>query len=73
MVTTPTRSGHRTRLIGLLAQKFFSGLYVAKDKNETQALARGLSKGKAREKIACQRPQTTLLNQGAGHKMVMYD
>jgi hypothetical protein len=34
MVTTPTRSGYRTRLTGLLAQKYFSGLYAAKDRGE---------------------------------------
>jgi len=54
MVTAPMLSGYRTRLTGLLAQKYFSGLYAAKDRDETQALTRGLSKGKTREKIASQ-------------------
>jgi hypothetical protein len=45
-----------TWLTGLLAQKFFPGLYAAKDRDETQALTRGLSKEKAREKIASQPP-----------------
>jgi hypothetical protein len=56
MVTTPTRSGYRTRLTGLLAQKFFLGLYAAKDRDETQALTNGLSKEKTRERIASQQP-----------------
>jgi hypothetical protein len=56
MVTTLTRSGYRTRLIGLLAQKFFPGLYAAKDRDETQALTKGLSKEKTRESIASQQP-----------------
>ena len=44
MVTTPMRSEYRTRLIGLLAQKIFAGLYAAKDRDETQALSKALSK-----------------------------
>ncbi len=57
MVTTPTRSGHRTRLTGLLAQNsFLPGLYVAKDRDEAQALTKALSKEKARVRIASQRP-----------------
>jgi hypothetical protein len=36
--------------------KIFSGLYVAKGKDETQALTRGLYKVKARERIASQQP-----------------
>jgi hypothetical protein len=53
---SPLRVEYRTRLIGLLAQKIFSGLYAAKGKDEVQALTRGLSKGKTREKIASQQP-----------------
>jgi hypothetical protein len=56
MVTTPTWSGHRTRLIGLLAPKFLPVLCVAKDRDEAQALTKGLSKEKARVRIASQRP-----------------
>jgi len=37
-------------------KKFFPGLYAAKDEDETQALTKGLSKGKTREKIASQPP-----------------
>jgi hypothetical protein len=36
--------------------KFFLGLYAAKDRDEAQALTRGLSKEKTREKIASQQP-----------------
>jgi hypothetical protein len=46
MVTAPMQSGYRTRLIGLLAQKSFSGLYVTKDNDEAQALTRGFFKVK---------------------------
>jgi len=53
---SPLHVEYRTRLIGSLAQKYFSGLYAAKDRDETQALTRGLSKGKTREKIASQQP-----------------
>jgi len=53
---SPLRVEYRTRLTGLLAQKYFSGLYAAKDKDETQALTRGLSKGKIRERMASQQP-----------------
>jgi hypothetical protein len=53
---SPLRMEYRTRLIGLLAQKIFLGLYATKDKDETQALTKGLSKGKTREKIASQQP-----------------
>jgi hypothetical protein len=56
MVTTPTQSGHRTRLIGLLAQKIFSGLYATKDKDEAKTLIRGLPKEKTREKMPSQQP-----------------
>ena len=51
MVTTPTLSGYRTRLTGLLAQKFFPHLYVADDRDETQALTKGLSEERTRERI----------------------
>jgi len=47
---------YRTRLTGLLAQKISPGLYAAKDKDEPQALTRGLSKGKIREMMASQQP-----------------
>ena len=36
--------------------KFFPGLYVAKDKDEGQALTKGLLKEKTREKITSQQP-----------------
>jgi hypothetical protein len=36
------RVEYRTRLTGLLAQNFFPGLYAAKDRDETQALTKGL-------------------------------
>jgi hypothetical protein len=36
--------------------KFSPGLYAAKDRDEAQALTKGLSKEKTREKIASQRP-----------------
>jgi len=36
--------------------KFFPGLYAAKDRDETQALTKGLSKEKTRERIASQQP-----------------
>jgi len=42
MVTTPMHSEYRTRLIGLLAPKIFTGLYTAKDRCETQALSKAL-------------------------------
>jgi hypothetical protein len=69
---SPLHVEYRTRLIGLLAQIFFPGLYATKDRDETQALTKGLSKEKTRERIASQRPQTSLLNQGPGHKMTVY-
>jgi len=53
---SPLYVEYRTRLTGLLAQKYFSGLYAAKDRDETQALTRGLSKEKTRGKIASQQP-----------------
>jgi len=37
-------------------KKFFSGLYAAKDRDETQALTKGLYKERTREKIASQQP-----------------
>jgi len=37
-------------------KNFFLDLYAAKDKDETQALTRGLSKGKIREMMASQQP-----------------
>ena len=55
--------GHRPDSVGVQNSayrfthpKFFSGLYVAKGKDEAQALTRGLSKEKTREKIASQQP-----------------
>lgn len=45
-----------SQVTGILAQNFFQGLYAAKDRDETQALTRGLSKEKTREKIASQPP-----------------
>jgi len=59
---SPLLVEYRTRLIGLLTQKIFSGVYATKDKDETQALSGGLSKEKTREKMASQQPQTSLLN-----------
>jgi len=53
---SPLHVEYRTRLTGLLAQKYFSGLYAAKDRGEAQALTRGLSKGKTRERMASQQP-----------------
>jgi len=53
-------------------KKNFPGLYAAKDKDETQALTRGLSKEKTRENMASQQPSTSLLNQGSCHKIIMY-
>ena len=53
---SPLRVEYRTRLTGLLVQKFFPGLYAAKDKDETRALTKGLSKENTREKIASQQP-----------------
>jgi len=35
---------------------FFKGPYAAKDKDEAQALSKGLSKGRTREKKASQQP-----------------
>jgi len=55
---SPPRLGRGTEL-GLQVyspKKFFPGLYAAKDKDETQALTRGLSKGKTRENMASQQP-----------------
>jgi hypothetical protein len=55
--------GHRPDSVGVQNSayrfthpKFFLGLYAAKDRDEAQALTRGLSKEKTREKIASQRP-----------------
>jgi len=53
---SPLHVEYRTRLTGLLAQKISPGLYAAKDKDEPQALTRGLSKGKIREMMASQQP-----------------
>ena len=50
---------------------FYPALYAAKDRDETQALTRGLSKEKTREKIASQPPQTSLLKQCPWHKIRM--
>jgi hypothetical protein len=35
---------------------FFPGLYVAKDRDEPQALPKGLSKERTRERVAPQQP-----------------
>jgi hypothetical protein len=43
---SPLHIEYRTRLTGLLAQNFFPALYAAKDKDETQALTKGLFKEK---------------------------
>ena len=72
MVTTPTLSGYRTRLTGLLAQKFFSHLYVADDRDETQALTKGLCEERTRERITSQRPQASLLSHNVVHKIAVY-
>ena len=56
MVTAPAWSEYRTRLTGLLVQKFSSGRYVVKDKDETQALTEGLSKERTRVRTTAQRP-----------------
>jgi len=54
--------GHRSMWsteLGLQAyspKKFFPGLYVAKDRDETQALTKGVSKEKTRENMASQQP-----------------
>jgi len=53
---SPLHVEYRTRLTGLLAQKFFPALYAAKDRDETQALTRGVFKEKTRGKIASQQP-----------------
>jgi len=37
-------------------KKFFPGLYAAKDRGEAQALTKGLSKVKTRERMAFQQP-----------------
>ncbi len=62
MVTTPTLSGYRTRLTGLLAQKFFPETNAANDRDEPQALTKGLSEERTRARTTSQRPQTSLLN-----------
>ncbi len=56
MVTTPTWSGHRTRLIGLLAPKIFPAFYAPNDRDEPQALTKGLFKEETRDRITSQRP-----------------
>jgi hypothetical protein len=55
--------GHHPDLVGVqdsayrfTRPKFFLGLYAAKERDETQALTRGLSKERTREKIAPQQP-----------------
>jgi len=55
--------GHHPDVVGVqnsayrfTRPKFFPGLYAAKDRDEAQALTKGLSKGKTRGKIASQRP-----------------
>ncbi len=56
MVTTPTLSGYRTRLTGLLAQKFFPETNAANDRDEPQALIKGLSEERTRARTTSQRP-----------------
>jgi hypothetical protein len=56
--------GHRPGSVGVQnsayrftrLKNFFPGLYAAKDRDETQALTKGLSKGKTRVRITSQRP-----------------
>jgi len=55
--------GHHPDLVGVqdsayrfTRPKFFPSLYAAKERDETQALTRGLSKERTREKIAPQQP-----------------
>ena len=72
MVTTPSHSGYRTRLIGLLARKYSPGaFYAAKDADEAQALTRGLSKVGTRVKAASQQGWAGLLNGGGGGKLIL--
>jgi hypothetical protein len=54
MVTTPC--GVQNSAYRFTCPKIFSDSYTTKDKDETQALIRGLSKEKTREKIASQQP-----------------
>jgi len=54
MVTTPC--GVQNSAYRFTHPKFFPGLYAAKDKDEAQALTRGLSKVKTRERMASQQP-----------------
>jgi len=61
--------GHRPHAVGVqnsayrfARPKLFSGLYVAKDRDETQALTKGLSKVSTREEIASQLAEASLLN-----------
>jgi len=51
---------------------FFPGLYVAKDRDETQALTKGLSEERTRGRTTPQRPQTSLLNHGPMHKIAVH-
>jgi len=55
---SPPRLGRDTELgLQVYSPKFFFGLlYLAKDRDEAQALPRGLFKEKIREKIASQQP-----------------
>jgi len=54
MVTAPC--GVQNSAYRFTRPKIFSALYAAKDRDETQALIRGLSKGKTKEKMASQQP-----------------
>jgi len=55
MVTAP--SGVQNSAYRFTRPKiFFRGLHAAKDKGEAQALAKGLSKVRTREKVASQQP-----------------
>jgi hypothetical protein len=55
--------GHHSDLVGVqnsayrfTRPNFFPGLYVAKDRDEPQALTKGLSKERTRERVAPQQP-----------------
>jgi len=55
--------GHRSDLVGaqnsayrFARPKILAGLYVAKDRDESRALTKGLSKEKARVRTASERP-----------------
>jgi hypothetical protein len=50
-----------------------SSLYLANDRDETQALTRGLLKERARVRTISQRPQTSLLKQSYGPRMTIHE